>query len=63
MDHRIIGVPAWNAPMVQLGDEMAVEDKSQWIVEKVSEIYMTTDGQSWVDITLARNPAPPEENG
>jgi hypothetical protein len=41
--------------MLDIGDDMAVDDDgTRWVVEKVSEAYMTTDGRSWVQITLDR---------
>ena len=65
MNRRTIRVPAWNAPMVQIGEDMGVEGAGtlHWVVEKISEAYMTTDSQSWVDITLVEQPVPPEQKG
>jgi hypothetical protein len=43
--------------MLKIGDDMGVDDDGiRWVVEKVSETYMTTDGQSWVQITLIGAP-------
>ena len=54
INRRIIRVPDWNAAMLHIGDDMGPHGPSDtvWVVEKISDAYMTTDGQSWVDITL-----------
>jgi len=57
MNRRTVSVPDWNASMLKIGDDMGVDDDGiRWVVEKVSEAYMTTDGQSWVQITLIEAP-------
>jgi hypothetical protein len=57
MNHRT--VQDWNASMLEIGDDMGVDDDgARWVVEKVSEAYMTAHGQSWVEITLIEEPAP-----
>ena len=39
--------------MVEIGDDMGVDDDgTRWVVERVSEAYMATDGRSWGQITL-----------
>ena len=45
--------------MVQIGEDMCVERQTgvHWVVDRISEAYMTMDGQSWVDITLVEKPA------
>jgi hypothetical protein len=44
--------------MLEIGDDMGVDDDgTRWVVERVSEAYMTTDGQSWVQITLIEAPS------
>jgi hypothetical protein len=49
MNRRTFSVPDWNASMLEIGDDMGVDDDgTRWVVEKVSEAYMTTDGRSWV---------------
>jgi hypothetical protein len=59
MNRRSVSVPDWNASMLEIGDDMGVDDDgTRWVVEKVSEAYMTTDGQSWVQITLIEAPVP-----
>jgi hypothetical protein len=59
MNRRTVSVPDWNASMLEIGDDMGVDDDgTRWVVEKVSEAYMTTDGQSWVQITLIEVPVP-----
>ena len=59
MNRRTVSVPDWNTSMLEIGDDMGVDnDGTRWVVEKVSEPYMTTDGQSWVQITLIEEPAP-----
>lgn len=57
MNRRTVSVPDWNASMLEIGDDMGVDDDgARWVVEKVSEAYMTADGQSWVQITLIEEP-------
>jgi len=59
MNRRTVSVPDWNASMLEIGDDMGVDDDgTRWVVERVSEAYMTTNGQSWVQITLIEVPAP-----
>ena len=59
MNRRTVSGPDWNASMLEIGDDMGVDDDgTRWVVEKVSEAYMTTDGQSWVQITLIEAPGP-----
>lgn len=63
MNHRIIRVPDWNATMLYIGDDMGHQGQADtvWVVEMISQAYMTTDGQSWVDVTLVEKRA--EEKG
>ena len=59
MNRRTVSVPDWNASMLEIGDDTGVDDNgTRWVVEKVSEAYLTTDGQSWVQITLVEAPVP-----
>jgi hypothetical protein len=59
MNRRTVNVPDWNASMLETGDDMGVDDDgTRWVVEKVSEAYMTADGQSWVEITLIEELVP-----
>jgi len=49
--------------MVGIGEDMGIERETgvHWVIERISEAYMTTDGQCWVDITLVEKPAPAQE--
>jgi hypothetical protein len=50
--------------MLEIGDDMGVDDDAtRWVVEKVSEAYMTDDGQSWVQITLIEAPDSSSKDG
>jgi hypothetical protein len=51
--------------MVQIGEDMGAEGAGtlHWVVEKISEAYMTTDSQGWADITLVERPVPSEQKG
>jgi hypothetical protein len=64
MNRRTVSVPDWNASMPEIGDDMGVDDDgTRWVVEKVSEAYMTTDGRSWIQITLIEAPKSTAKDG
>jgi hypothetical protein len=53
MNRHTVSGPDWNASMLEIGHDMGVDDDgTPWVVEKISDAYMTANGRSWVEITL-----------